>query len=171
MTFKPDKSKFKDAGGRYLTQSLFIENGDLRYAMYTLADTDKEVDGVVYPSLRSLYLSELDPTEYEFANKWLWGWDHWQKLSNNALLKEEIDKWREELEIKLRAVAIRSILTNGLGDKVGAAQWIADGKWKQLRGRPSKAELAREKRVRERAATEGAEEASRILEFMPRKEG
>lgn len=164
--FLPDRSKFKDPSGKLLTQSLFLENGyNTEYAMYTLSDEDKEYKGKVYPSLRRLYLEMMDPTEYEFATKYLWGWDHWQRIVANNLMTEAIEGWREELEVKLRSLAIRSIVKSSY-DSYNAATWVADGKWKQKRGRPSKAELAKEKRIRERAASAADEDSERIVAFI-----
>lgn len=168
--FLPDKSKFKDPSGKLLTQSLFLENGyNTEYAMYTLTDVDKEYNGKIYPSLRRLYLECMDPTEYEFANKYLWGWNHWQRITANALMTDHIENWREELEVKLRALAIASIVKSSY-DSYNAAKWVADGSWKQKRGRPSKAELAKEKRIRERAAQAADDDGERIVGFI-RKEG
>lgn len=169
--FIPDRSKFKDSQGRFLTQSLFLEamyNTD--YAVYSLSDEDKLYDGKVYPSLRRLYLNCMDPTEYEFANKYLWGWEHWQRLCANKSLMEEFEKWRDELEVKLRGQAVRQILASGI-DNFSAAKWAADGKWKEQKvGRPSKEEKAIERKKRERIADELESDGARIIDFLPRKE-
>lgn len=168
--FFPDRAKFKDATGKFLTQSLFLENGyNTEYAIYTLTDEDKEYKGKVYPSLRRLYLETMDPTEYEFSRRYLWGWDHWQRIAANNLMTEQIELWREELEVRLRSMAVRSIVIGALGS-YNSAKWIADGSWKQKRGRPSKAELAKEKRIREKAANAATEDSDRIVDFIARKE-
>lgn len=169
--FKPDRRKFKDPQGRFLTQSLFLEamyNTD--YAVYSLSDEDKTYEGKIYPSLRRLYLECMDPTEYEFANKYLWGWEHWQRLCANKSLNEEFEKWREELEVKLRAMAVKDVLRLSLGN-FSAAKWVADGKWKEQKvGRPSKEEKANERKKRERIADELESDSARIINFLPRKE-
>lgn len=166
----PDRSRLKDSMGRVITQSLFLENGyDTDLAVYTLTDEDKDYKGKVYPSLRRLYLECMDPTEYVFATTYLWGWEHWLRLQNNKLMQPHIASWREELEVKLRAQAIRQIRTAALGN-FNAAKWIADGSWTtKTRGRPSKAELEREKKIRERAAEEGSADSDRIA-YLVRKE-
>lgn len=167
--FTPDRSKFRDRTGKLITQSLFIENGyNTEFAVYTLTDEDKEYKGKVYPSLRRLYLECMDPTEYTFATTYLWGWEHWQRLYANKLLTPEIDKWREELEVKLRSLAISKIKA-AAGNNFNAAKWIADGSWKGLRGRPSKAELAREKKIRERAVDDTKSDSDRISYLIPKK--
>lgn len=166
--FTPDRSKFKDSIGRYRTQSLFLETKyDTSTAVYTFDDTDKEYEGVVYPSLRRLYLEMSDPTEYDFAKKYLWGWDHWQQMLGNKALLTHIDAWREELEVKLRAQGVRQILD--MSGNFNAAKWAADGHWNVKRGRPSKEEMAREKRVREKAVATAEDDSARILHLIPRK--
>lgn len=155
--------------GRYVTQSLFLENGyDESLAIYTLTDTDKEYKGKIYPSLRRLYLECMDPTEYTFANTYLWGWDHWQRICNNKLMAEAISVWREELEVKIRAVGVKAIM-KGAGVNFSAAKWIADGKWHVTRGRPSKAELERERKIRQRATEEAGDDSDRIVSLVRRE--
>ena len=170
VEFKPDRSKFKDSQGRFLTQSLFLESMyNTEYAVYSLSDEDKTYEGKVYPSLRRLYLEEMDISEYEFANKYLWGWEHWQRICANKMLLEEIDKWREELEVKARAMALRSILVGSLGS-FNAAKWVADGKWKeQKRGRPTKDEVEGERKKRAAAADELGADVTRISDFLEKK--
>src|SRR5574337_457896 len=95
-----DKSKMVDTNGIPLTQSLFLEMGyNTDYAMYTLKDRNHEYKGVLYPSLKALYLEESDPTEYLFADKYLLGYQHWKRICRNKMLLPYVEEWREELEI------------------------------------------------------------------------
>lgn len=88
----PDRSRFRDRTGKYITQSLFLENGyNTELAVYTLTDEDKEYKGKVYPSLRRLFLECMDPTEYVFATTYLWGWEHWQRICANKMMAEFIE--------------------------------------------------------------------------------
>lgn len=86
--------------------------------------------------------------EYEFAEEVLGGWEHWQLLCSYAI-KEQVKQWREELNIKLKAKAIRSIIqTATSNDKsaLQAAKYLADEGYiqkEQTRGRPSKEEKER----------------------------
>ena len=106
-----DKKLFKDEGGRYLTQSLFLEFGyDTDKAVFTFDGEDKEFKGKRYISLKKLYLEAEDPVEYEFATAHLYDWEHWQRICNNKALLHEISKWRDELEIKLRSKGIQKVL-------------------------------------------------------------
>lgn len=152
---KVDKTKFKDEKGRYIVQGLFLEdryNTDL--AVYTLAGEDKTYKGMVFPSLKKLYLEMGDPEEYTFAMTYLYDWPHWQRLTNNNIVGREIDKWREELLLSLRSDAISSIITQASEGSYQAAKWVAEEGWsKKKRGRPSKEEIdervARDKRLDE----------------------
>lgn len=166
-----DKKLLLDTMGRPLTQGLFLEMGyDTRYAVFTFNDDDKTYDGKVYPSLKKLYLACDDPTEYEFAKKHLLGWKHWQRLNANKILKEEFDEWRDEMEIKTRSDAIKSIIDmTAEGSNFQAAKWLADRGWdKRGAGRPSKSELDRQKNIDSRIGDELEAEINRmenIVEF------
>lgn len=167
-----DKNLFKDKMGRYITQGLFIDfRYDETYALYTLEDEDKTYKGNKYPSLKKLYLEMEDPTEYLFANKFLYGWEHWQAMKANKALYEKIERWEEELEIRMRARGVHAILNMAHGNNFNAAKWVADGQWQQKRGRPSKAEKEHDRKIRERAMEEAEQEAARVLPFMRKDNG
>lgn len=158
-----DKTKFKGPTGDYITQGLFIDfKYDDKYAVYCLADTDKVYKGTTYPSLRRLYLEMADVTEYEFATTYLFGWEHWQRILGNALLKEHVDKWREELELKMQSVAIKAMLQKASQGDFNAAKWLAAKGWLGQRGRPSKAELEKERKQREKLLAETKDDSARI---------
>jgi len=142
--YTPDKSRFKDEKGRYIVQGLFLEdryNTDL--AVYTLDGADKDYKGVIYPSLKRLYLEQCDPKEYLFASKYLFDWDHWQRMCNNAIVGRHIEKWREELELSLVSEGVSALIDLALNEKsYQAAKYLADRGWdKRARGRPSKEEI------------------------------
>lgn len=145
--FKPDRSKFKDEKGRYIVQGLFLEdryNTDL--AIYTFDGEDKEYKGVIYPSLKRLYLEEGDVEEYIFAKKYLYDWPHWKRLCKNAIVGRHIEEWREELALSLRAEGLATMVHLAKNeDSYQAAKFLADEGWiKRSKGRPSKQEIERE---------------------------
>lgn len=149
MDFKPDKDKFKDEKGRYIVQGLFLEdryNTDL--AVYTLAGEDKDYKGKVFPSLKRLYLEHGDPKEYSFARKYLYDWDHWQRICRNKICGLHVEKWREELELSLVSEGVQTLIDLAINDKsYQAAKYLADRGWdKSDRGRPSKEEVEGELR-------------------------
>jgi len=167
----PDRAKFKDHRGHTLiTQNLFIDfEYDESKAIYTWRDEDCVYKGRTYVSLRRLYLEMADPTEYKFACKYLLSWEHWLRIAENKNIQVHIQKWRDELEVKLRSQAVGELLKLTKGS-FNAAKWAADGGWNQKRGRPSKEEVQREAKMRSRAVEELSEDSSRVLDFIGRKE-
>lgn len=151
--------ELKDAMGRYRTQSLFWElrmKEDITTypPIFSLKDYDLEKDGIIYPSLKQIYMSydHIPGFEYEFALDIFNSWDHWNKLANDTIpaIKSVIREWREELEVRLKAQAIKALIqTSRLDDVKGfnAAKYLADKGYAPQRGRPSKEEVEREKRV------------------------
>jgi len=141
-----DKTRLIDINGRPLTQSLFLEIGYSDYAVYTLKENNHTWNDKYYPSMKLLYLETADPTEYEFANKYLLNWSQWKRLLDNKVTRAHINEWREELEVKLRCQGVKYALTSAKLGSFQAAKWIADRGWDSRgAGRPSKAEVEREK--------------------------
>lgn len=142
--YVPDRTRFKDEKGRYIVQGLFLEDRyNMDLAVYTLDGEDKTYKGMVFPSLKRLYLLEGDPKEYLFANKYLYDWDHWQRMCNNAIISRHIEKWRHELELSLVSEGIATMIDLAVNDKsYQAAKFLADRGWdKSARGRPTNAEV------------------------------
>ncbi len=160
----PTKDKMVDNVGRPLTQSLFLEVGYGEAAVYTLKEQDHEHNGKYYFSLKRLYLEIADPTEYEFANTYLLNWKHWQRLCENKLLRKYIDEWRDELEVKLRSRGVKDIMGSASEGNYQAAKWLADRGWSTRgAGRPSKAEVEREKRIQAGIADEYEADVIRLI--------
>lgn len=163
-----DKSKMYDSMGRPLTQSLFLEVGYSEFAIYTLKEFDHEYNGKIYPSLKQLFLKTEDPTEYEFANKYLIGWQHWKRLNENKLLAKHFEEWREELELRLRSQAVRDMqnLCASESGNYSAAKFLADRGWeKRAAGRPSKAEKERHLRIEEKLGEEFSADIKRMGDY------
>lgn len=162
-----DKNLLRSSNGIPLTQSLFLEIGYTDYAVYTLKDDDYEYKGKVYPSLKRLYLEMEDVGEYLFATEHLLGWDHWQRLCQNKQLLEHIEKWRYELELKLRSQAIQQIKLKSKNEAgINAAKWLAEKGWdKRGAGRPTKAEVQREAKVQADIQNLFAEDLKRLGEL------
>lgn len=131
-------------------ESLFIDFSQYRDTVtppvYTLQKEDGEL-----PSLYKLYMECEDLTEWEFANKHLAGWDHFEVLLTSSKFVKHLDKWRRDLEQKLKSKAFKAlqlIAEEGGKNSFEANKLILNGKWKEAtetikapRGRPSKREL------------------------------
>lgn len=145
-------NQLKDHLGRYRTYSLFIERpSENMTPLWSWKDDDVIVDGVTYPSLKKIYFSydHIPGFEYEFAMATLGSWDHWVKL-NSSGLRGIFAEWRHELEIKNKANAIRQLMQtarepNAAG--ANASKYLAESGYTSKRGRPSKEEIEREKKV------------------------
>lgn len=141
-----DISKFKGGNGKWLTKALFLEKSyeDTTNVVYTLKEADHSMpDGTKLPSLKRLYLDLADTTEYEFATRYLGGWQHWKDLTAHCL-REEVDEWREELDLKLQSESIAQLRELAeSGDRM-ACQFFAKKEYRDKRkaGAPSKAEKA-----------------------------
>lgn len=148
MSTEIDREKFLDPRGIPQAVSLFLEVNYSPSAIFTLKEDDYEYDGKVLISLKKRYLEMADPTEYDFANKWLLGWKHWNKVCKNPVLIKHIEEWREELEIKIRSDAVKHMLVAAKSGNYQAAKWFADKGWTgRPAGRPSKAEVDGERKV------------------------
>lgn len=159
---KPLKT-FKAPSGKWLLGALFVDAVQTwrtddeykQYALYSLKDQDvnlpvgsgPEVRG--YPSLKRLYLEEEDLTEYLFATKYFGGWHHW-KLICEGPLRDKIAEWRTELELKLQAKALKSILIEaecGTKNQFQANKYLMQKGWvtsDNRRGRPTKADIQKQ---------------------------
>ena len=136
--------EFKDKMGRWRTTSLFQEWKDPGYDAYFTIYEWKHNDPL--PCLKTLFLECGDPTEYLFATTVLGGWEHWQKLQKHRDL--DVHKWRDELELKLRAEGIQKQLELAKKGNGNAAKWVAEKGWsKRKAGAPSKEEVARETKI------------------------
>lgn len=152
MAFEHDfSSKFTSENNIHLLKDLFFEmtprGADKVNVLYTLKDKDHKG----YPSLYRLYIEMEDTTEWEFANTYLDGWDHWQKLLRCKWFQPYVERWRHELELKLKARHLRYVKDAALGDgkdKLAANKYLLDKGYTiqqegAKRGRPSKAEIAK----------------------------
>lgn len=150
---------------RYLRGLFFEQQGaDKSSVLYTLKDVDHEG----FPSLYRLYMEFEDLTEWEFANEYLEGWEHWKMLCECTWFKPYIDRWREELDLKIQAQALRRLIKEAEGDSrssQSANKFLLEKGWvpkeKTKRGRPSKEEVRRE-------AMKKAEETQRLKEDYQR---
>jgi hypothetical protein len=138
---------FKNITGSFYTKALFYETtmADKATVVYTLKDEDHKG----FPSLYRLYLETRDPTEYLFANKYLGGWKHWQELCECTWFAPYVARWRQELELSIKAEALSRLLEeseNTLSKKyVDVNRYLLEKGWVEKestsKGRPSKQQV------------------------------
>lgn len=165
---KPN-SKFRNGSNSRLMKQLFFEEcygKDEKLAVYTLKDWDH----LGYPSLYRLYMEMGDLKEYEFAETYLDGYDHWMRLCSTPWFKPHIERWRKELLLRVQGQALRRIqsVAEAEGHKSAyeankfllAASWASPG---HSKGRPSKEQVKEEAERIAKAEKEIQEDAERIL--------
>ena len=148
MTFNLNEpTRFRTAQNVRLTRGLFLEWAP-DTALYTLRDQDYKGK----PSLYRIYMEISDPTEYQFATAALEGWEHWQMLAEATWFKPYVQRWRTELELKIKSEALKRI---GQEAQAGSKASFAANKFlvekgyidktvePNRRGRPTKAEIER----------------------------
>lgn len=142
---------FRASNGLYYTKQLFWEmadpSADRPYVLYSLKDEDHEVDGVVYPSIKRLYVEFEDETEYEFAKRYFQNYSQFKKLLDATWFRIVIEDAREELKLKLAARALTTVKQKASEGDLRANQlllssWVDSKKSKA--GRPSKAQIKQE---------------------------
>lgn len=159
-----NREKMIDERGKFLTLALFLEvYYDPKVAIYTFKEVDYDYKGKKFLSLKKLYLDMADPTEYDFAEAYLCGWRHWKRLVENQVIGKHIEEWREELEQKLRAQAVRGMASAAATGNYQAIRWLADRGWNTRgAGRPSKADVERETRIEEKIGEEFSADILRL---------
>lgn len=117
-------------------------------AIYTLKERDKEFQGKIYPSLYRLYVEMADVTEYNFANKYLESYQHWDALCQEEFFKPYIARWRKELELKVKSTALLEIIAQSVSDdprkRLEAAKYLYEKVYagsEKGAGRPSKRDI------------------------------
>ena len=163
-------NKFKDVQGRWRIRSLFYEDRLEGYEpLYTLNSEDREVNGVTYQSLRRIYLEEehIVGCEYDFANKYLGGWKHWELICKSSYYKSVILEWKEELEIKQKAQHIRKMIMQSYSEgtaSFNATKYLLDKGYieKDGKGRPKKEDVEKQAKIMAKAEAELADDLARL---------
>lgn len=160
----PTRDQFYKGTNLPMTQLLFLEpKYEPEYALYTTKDIDHIFEGVLFPSIKRLYLEMEDVTEYEFANKYFLGWDHWQRVVANKIFTEQVESWREELELKLTARTVSEMRKLAKEGSFQASKWLMDQGWQPKRaGRPSKEDVDSELKRRADVQDEYGSDAARL---------
>ncbi len=164
----PDTSNnpFRSSMNQMLLKGLFYET-TLSYkssVVYTLTDRDHEG----YRSLYLLYMEANDPTEWRFATTYLDCWEHWEKLCEATWFRPYRDRWRKELELRMKSQALARIMSESKTsskESFQANKYLLEKGWEPKdssgRGRPSKDEI-------NKAAKEIATTSARLDEDFDR---
>ena len=133
--------------GVRLLQELFYEmsRSGKQHVLYTLKDRDHKG----YPSLYRLYMEMEDIAEWDFANKYLESYEHWQMICRCKWFKLHISRWRRELELKVKSRCLKKIMDEAKSDShlsIANSKYLLEKGWRNdenraQRGRPSKKEI------------------------------
>lgn len=134
MLFPPEM--IKNEMGVTRTKGLFYELSYQNPAnvLFTLKDEDILVNDKILQSLPKLYRAIVpnDPTEYTFAITVFGYWDIWDTIRNAPQVKVHVDRWRKEVEIKVKSEAIQIIAKEakeGGRSSFTAAKLLLDRGW------------------------------------------
>lgn len=109
------------------------------YRTRALKESKEEWD-----QLRLEYLEARDPLEYDFVqrSRFVENWAHWNFILASPYCRPDVNKWRDELELKLRSEALQEIIKQSKTEKGFQAQkFLLEKGWDTKRGRPSKEEV------------------------------
>jgi len=134
---------FKEDGCRYKLAQLFLDQSPTNNnALYSLQSWDREYKGEVYPSLHRLYVEMEDLAEFEFANKYFDGYQHWLEVKSCSWFKEPYSKMVAELNAKISGRSLKNMLAQVEEGTASQAtlKYLADKDYIKAAsvGRPSK---------------------------------
>ena len=123
-----------------LTQALFWETRNSKYekeCLYTVKYKDKLYNNKTYKSLYQIYMSHLDPTEYDFVMHAFDGnFKQWEAIQNSKTLKDmglDTARWNQDLKTKLKSLTIQVVREDALNKESktapSSAKWMAEEKY------------------------------------------
>lgn len=157
-----DREQLYSSTGQILTKSLFSDFGAEKANILTLNRSDKG-----FPCLRKLYvdLTVDDPSEYTFVEKVFGDFAFWDKLSKVSWMRENLEEWRVEADVKRKSEAFKCIVNEIKDDKRNAyqaAKYLIEEPWKGK----SKAVRTKSKETSQAALPDNVSE---LREYLERK--
>lgn len=142
---------FREEGNKALTRMLFLDQSPTNdRALYSLQSWDRIYKGEYYPSIHRLYVDMEDLAEFDFANKYFDGYQHWLEIKSCEWFKEPYKKMVEELNAKIRGRSL-SVMMEQMRDGTASQatlKYLADNDYipknpvgKPKRSTEKKAEL------------------------------
>lgn len=170
---------FRGVTNKLITTGLFYEptvpkhkqSDNVLYSLQSSPFLPKGWEHLI--SAKDTYILLNDVTGVDWANAYLEGYSHFERLLKMSWFKEAIDSWNRELAQKARSEALKAIRvlstdeTTSASVRVSAAKYMAEEGWKkgQTRssvGRPSKVAVAKEVKEAARKLTAVESDAERI---------
>ena len=162
-------AKFRDEYGRLLYSKLFFERtvpATRGKVLYSLKDQDHEG----YSSLYLKYLSIQDPTEYAFATECFESYEHWLILTKQEWFRPFLERFRRDLETRIRSKALKAIITesrSGSKNAFVANKYLLEKGWiekeKNTKGAPSKLDIQNAAKEIAESAKSNEEDYLRVI--------
>lgn len=143
-------------GNLLRTRALFLEPSYKMqdHVQYVLSPYDHPTrrgpDGSFIPSIYRLYIEMEDLAEFDFANTYFLGMEHWRKLCGMEWFKPYLEEMRGDLQLKLKSRALARIKQEAEKEDsknyFQSLKYLADKGYieKDKKGRPTKAQVAAE---------------------------
>lgn len=164
-----NKSRMMGANGKPLTTGLFIDledNGINECAVFTKDEMDKTIGKTTFLSFKRLFVETGDPTGYDFAKKYLMGWQHYKALQANKKIIRLIDEALEEIEVKIRSEAIAQAESLSSEGNAAMTKLLVEKGWDKGKvGRPTKESVQREAKIQARIGEEFSADIARLLDY------
>lgn len=103
----------------------------------------------------NIFMESCDPTGYTCATSCLTKvpvskrWQEWKRLLSNPWFARSVSEWQEDLEVKMRSAAIKTIAAGTDSKGFNALKWVAEGRpFREIKvGAPTKVAKAKEERI------------------------
>lgn len=115
---------------------------------------------------RKRFVDCMDVTEYAGGIELMGSWEDWCKFKRNwpYFTRNILPAWMEEIEVKVRSQALRTLLLDKGASASSSAKYLASGSYKPKQtGRPTNAMIEREARIQAGMEREFNEDYSRLL--------
>tara|TARA_R110002012_G_scaffold319825_1_gene541478 strand:+ start:5056 stop:5589 length:534 start_codon:yes stop_codon:yes gene_type:complete len=144
-------------------KSLFFEEcyDDPKDCVFTL----KEYDHEGYASLYKLFMKYTteDPSEYVFALAVFGSWSTWENLSSSPVLKKHLPRWRNEVQVRNRSLALIEVAKSAPSN-FQAAKYLLEQEMLTEDGKNSYQELSKSKSLKGKKKTDALAEASKAVD-------
>lgn len=103
---------WKGNGVKYVTKYMFLDQSPIEdeKALYSLQPWDRTKNGIYYPSIHRLYVDMGDLAEFEFANTFFGGYQHWLTVKSGTFFKEAYAAMVEELNAKVSSRSLQAMV-------------------------------------------------------------
>lgn len=170
MVKAPKDYPLRGGNRNFLTASLFVEIWEQTAQTLKAADVEPVFSlrgRPGYIDARQTFLDLRDPTGVRWAETYLEGVNHLNRLLETSWFSDAWEDWQADLARMIQSEAMQKIIDIAAGSSPAAfqaAKWLAGQEWTRRKGagRPSKSELRGALAREVKAATEHENDLARI---------